>query len=247
MNLKTIHLPETDSTNRFLHQLSAEEPSAENVLVTADFQTAGRGQGTNSWESERGRNLLFSLLVHPRHIPARRQFLLSEVEAVAIKEVLDDYVDGISLKWPNDIYWHDRKLGGTLIETNLSRAGVTRCIFGTGLNVNQTTFVSDAPNPVSLCQILGHELDRDRLLSEIIARIFHYLDLLEGNQFAEISTRYHNALYRRSGYHPYQDSAGEFEALIVEVEDDGHLILVDRQGQFRSYAFKEVSFCLKNF
>lgn len=247
MNLKTIHLPETDSTNRFLHQLSAEEPSAEDMLVTADFQTAGRGQGSNSWESERGRNLLFSLLVHPRHIPARRQFLLSEVEAVAIKEVLDDYVDGISLKWPNDIYWHDRKLGGTLIETNLSRAGVTRCIFGTGLNVNQTEFVSDAPNPVSLCQILGHELDRDRLLSEIIARIFHYLGLLEGNQFAEVSTRYHNALYRRTGYHPYQDSAGEFEALIVEVEDDGHLILVDRQGQFRSYAFKEVSFCLKNF
>lgn len=238
--MKRIHLKEIDSTNRYLHDLQTDE----DTLVTADFQTAGRGQGTNKWESEAGKNITFSLLIHPKHIPARRQFLLSEVEAVAIKEVLDRYVDGISLKWPNDIYWNDRKLGGTLIEASLSRGGVTRCIFGTGININQTAFRSDAPNPVSLLQILGHEADREKILDEIIEAIYHYYDLLEGNQFAEISTRYHAALYRRTGFHPYRDADGDFEASIVEVEDDGHLILVDRQGRFRSYAFKEVSFIL---
>lgn len=238
--MKTIHLQETDSTNRYLHELQTDE----DTLVTADYQSAGRGQGSNAWESERGQNLTFSLLIHPRHIPARRQFLLSEVEAVAIKEVLDRYTDGITLKWPNDIYWQDRKLGGTLIEASLSKGGVTRCIFGTGLNINQLTFVSDAPNPVSLRQILGREVDRQQLLDEIITAIYHYYDLLEGNQFAEISTRYHAALYRRTGYHAYRDADGDFEAALVEVEDDGHLILVDRQGRFRSYAFKEVEFIL---
>lgn len=239
--MKTIHLTETDSTNQYLHNLQ----TAEDTLVTADYQTAGRGQGTNTWESEAGKNIIFSLLIHPRFVPARRQFLLSEVEAVAIKEVLDRYVEGITLKWPNDIYWQDRKLGGTLIEASLARGGVTKCIFGTGINVNQERFTSDAPNPISLQQILGHEVDKDKLLNEIVEVIYHYLALLESNQFAEISTRYHAALYRHTGFHKYKDAEGPFEAAIIEVEDDGHLILHDRQGSIRSYAFKEVEFVLE--
>lgn len=240
--LNRIFLEQTDSTNRYLHDLQGD--GGADVLVVADYQTAGRGQGKNSWESERAQNLTFSLLVHPRFVPACRQFLLSEVEAVAIKDVLDRYLDDVSLKWPNDIYCGDRKLGGTLIETSLSRAGVRRCIFGTGLNVNQRTFLSDAPNPVSMFQLLGHETDRHQLLDEIIDAIYHYLGLLQSNQLAEISGRYHAALYRRKGYHAYRDADGTFEAAIVEVEDDGHLILVDHEGRLRSYAFKEVAFLL---
>lgn len=138
------------------------------TVVVADYQTAGKGQGTNTWESEVGKNLLFSILIHPTMVPVARQFLLSEMGAVAIKSVLEKYTDGITLKWPNDVYWKDKKLCGTLIQTSIAQHHIKNCIFGIGLNVNQTEFRSGAPNPVSLVQILGYELDCEELLLEIV-------------------------------------------------------------------------------
>ena len=103
------------------------------TVVVADYQTAGKGQGTNTWESEAGKNLLFSVLVHPTMLPVRSQFLLSEAGALALKEALADYVkDDIRLKWPNDIYWKDKKLSGTLIETKLAAGRIKDCVFGGG-------------------------------------------------------------------------------------------------------------------
>ena len=184
-------------------------------------------------------------MVHPKHIPAQRQFLLSEAEALAIKEVLDRYADGFKLKWPNDIYWNDRKISGTLIETRMGKEGVKRCIYGTGINVNQREFRSKAPNPVSLCQIIGRESDLDKLLEELLEAIEQYLGMLRDNRFQDIIARYHAALYRAHGFHRFRDKQGTFEASFVEVEDDGHLILRDRQCHLRSYAFKEVEFLLE--
>ena len=176
-------------------------------------------------------------------LPIRSQFLLSEAGALALKEALSSYVaDDIRLKWPNDIYWKDKKLSGTLIETKLSGGHIKDCIFGVGLNVNQSTFVSDAPNPVSLCQILGHEVDKEELLKQIIAKFQECYHLLELGGYNDISAMYHDALYRKGGFHQYRDTDGEFEGAIVEVEDDGHLILRDRSGMIREYQFKEVEF-----
>lgn len=244
--MKVIRLKEVDSTNRYLHDCQPL-PDGQSVLVVADYQTAGRGQGSNTWESEPGKNLLFSLAIQPKFVPVRRQFLLAKAEALAIKEALDNYTDGITLKWPNDVYWQDRKISGTLIETSLSAGAVKRCVFGTGIDVNQREFYSDAPNPVSLYQILGHEVPLDELLQKVVNGITANLELLAENQFADISTRYHAALYRRTGYHKYQDAESMFEAALVEVEDDGHLVLHDRQGLIRRYAFKEVTFVLEEY
>ena len=240
--VKVIRLPEVDSTNNFLRNYTPAEDEPMTVVV-AEHQTSGRGQGTNTWESESGKNLLFSILVHPTMLPVRSQFLLSEVGALALKEALTSYVaDDVRLKWPNDIYWKDKKLSGTLIETKLSGGHIKDCIFGVGLNVNQSTFVSDAPNPVSLCQILGHEVDKEELLKQIIAKFQECYHLLELGGYNDISAMYHEALYHKGGFHRYRDIDGEFEGAIVEVEDDGHLILRDRSGMIREYQFKEVEF-----
>ena len=159
--VNVVRLDAVDSTNSFLRTYTPADDEPMTVVV-ADYQTAGRGLGTNTWESEAGKNLLFSVLVHPTMLPVRSQFLLSEAGALALKEALTDYVkDDIRLKWPNDIYWKDKKLSGTLIETKLAGGRIKDCIFGVGLNVNQEAFHSDAPNPVSLCQILGHEVDKN--------------------------------------------------------------------------------------
>ena len=162
--------------------------------------------------------------------------------ALALKQVLDSLVDDITLKWPNDIYWRDRKLSGTLIETSVSGSTIRDCIFGIGLNVNQHQFLSDAPNPVSLCQILGHEVATEPLLQHIIESFEAWMQILADGGEAHILNNYRNSLYRKEGYHRYRDQEGEFEAQFVDIEPDGHLLLKDRQNLLRRYAFKEVAF-----
>lgn len=245
MKKKIIRLKETDSTNRYLRDLP-ENGDEEIVIAVADYQSAGKGQGSHTWESEDGKNLLFSIKVHPHWVPVRQQFLLSMAEALALKDALDSYVDGITLKWPNDVYWKDKKISGTLIETSIDSKGIKTCIFGTGININQNKFYSDAPNPVSLCQILGHEVDREEVLQRIIAAFEQYYELLRRADYMDVSGIYHMALYRRKGFHRYEDADGEFEGAFVEVEDDGHLILHDKQGVIRSYAFGEIKFLQDN-
>ena len=241
MEEKIIRLKEIDSTNRFLRELKDEQED-EMVVAVADFQTAGKGQGSHTGESEAGKNLLFSIKVHPRWVPVRQQFLLSMAGAIAIKEALETYVDGITLKWPNDVYWNDKKISGTLIETSIDSKGIKTCIFGIGINVNQEAFHSDAPNPVSLRQILGHEVDKDELLQKVIEGFRRYDELLRRADYMDVSGIYHLSLYRRKGFHRYEDADGDFEGAFVEVEDDGHLILHDKQGVIRSYSFGEVKF-----
>lgn len=240
--LPIIHLSSVDSTNNYLMAYKPREGETMTV-VYADEQTAGRGQGSNHWESEPGKNLTFSVLVHPTMVPVMRLFLLSEAGALALWDVLGQYLgaDDVKMKWPNDIYWKDKKISGTLIETRLGGGHVKDCVYGIGIDVNQEKFVSDAPNPVSMKQILGHDVDLKELLNKIIDSFKKYYAAIENGEYAAISELYHSGLYRAHGFHRYKDKDGEFEAAIVEVEDSGNLILRDREGCIRSYAFKEVA------
>lgn len=246
-----LEMEETDSTNLHVRELAQTQWQTETravapvVVLSTDYQTAGRGQESATWESERGKNLLFSVLIHPTRIPLGRQFLLSMMGALAIKEALQDYVgDDLTLKWPNDIYWKDRKISGTLIETSLSGGHIKDCVFGVGINVNQSSFSSALPNPVSLSQIVGHEVDRKRLLHSVMTSFVKYLKLMEEGGYADISVLYHEALYRKHGFYTYKDRNGTFEAAVVEVEDNGHLVLRDREGRIREYSLKDLQFII---
>uniref|UniRef100_A0AB33JAV3 Biotin--[acetyl-CoA-carboxylase] ligase n=1 Tax=Prevotella sp. GTC17260 TaxID=3236796 RepID=A0AB33JAV3_9BACT len=241
MKREIIRLNEVDSTNDYLRR-HGSVTDEDMTVVVADHQTSGRGQGTNTWESEDGKNLLLSILVRPWHTPTAFQFLLSMTGALALKDTLDAYTEGITLKWPNDVYWNDRKISGTLIETSLSRGHLKGCIFGIGLNINQLQFVSDAPNPVSLAGILGHEVDREEVLQQLLDNFERRYELLERGGAADISANYYMSLYRHEGFHPYEDADGRFEACIVEVGDNGTIVLRDSEGRFREYTFKEVRF-----
>lgn len=234
MEWEIIHIAETDSTNRWLRERGGEG----DMVVVADYQTAGKGQGNNSWESERGKNLLFSVLYHPQRIPANRQFHISMAVSLAIADALGEHIGDVSIKWPNDIYWRNAKICGILIENRLLGQTIRDSIIGVGVNVNQRQFHSNAPNPVSLWQIHGHETDRELLLQSILDKFTLYINK------KEIKTQYLHQLYRRKGFHPYADKEGSFMAEIVDVEDDGHLLLCDDNGQQRRYAFKEVSFVI---
>lgn len=248
-DVRFIEIDETDSTSNYLKSLLATldgvQPEPRMMVAYADYQTAGRGQGTNTWESERGKNLLFSICCHPVWVPVTSQFVISKAVALALRDALAEYTADIAIKWPNDIYWRDCKISGTIIENTLSGGHIADCIIGTGVDVNQEVFRSNAPNPVSLKQILGHDVDRMVLLKDIVRRIDAYLDDLRNGNYEKIATLYMSYLYRSHGFYAYQDKDGRFEAAIVEVEDDGHLVLRDREGRLRSYAFKEVEFIQK--
>lgn len=234
MKTRIISINETDSTNRKIKEQAVDE-DAMTVLV-AERQTAGKGCGTNSWESEPHKNLTFSIRYCPEDVEARRQFVISMQISVAIHRAMMDFGVPTTIKWPNDIYWNDKKLAGILIENQLQGSHIRDSIIGIGLNVNQRTFLSDAPNPVSMSQILSRHLQLNEILQRII---FHFQ-----NAEKDIAAVYRSLLYRKTGMHEYSDSKGNFIAEIVGVADDGLLSLRDSSGVVRKYAFKEVAFII---
>ena len=133
-----------------------------------------------------------------------------------------------------------------LIENTLMGQHIEDCIIGVGLNVNQTVFRSDAPNPVSLCQVTGKTHETVFILAAVIKRFKNFWQKLQKEDTDEIARHYASRLYRREGFHRYEDSDGCFEAEIHEVEPSGHLVLADRNGRLRRYAFKEVRFLAPN-
>ena len=238
-----IHLDEVESTNSFLHAYGGKEGCLMTIAL-ADFQTAGRGQGGNRWESARGANLTFSVKSSPVGLPVCRQYLMLEAGALAVYHALSAYSDGFSIKWPNDIYWKDFKISGTLSECSVSSRGVRNCILGTGINVNQARFESNAPNPISLSTIVGHEVDRMALLDSVTDHLAALLERINKGDYEAVDEEYKQHLYRSKGFFQYKDANGLFEAEYSGILNNGHLLLRRRDGIVSEYAFKEVAFVL---
>lgn len=208
--MNIIRIKETDSTNTLMKTMPG---IMHGTVVVADTQTAGRGQRGNSWEAEPGKNLTFSMLLEPEHIPARRQFAISRAVALAISDCLSHWLrnsaDEIAIKWPNDIYVGDRKICGILIENSLQGDRICRTIVGVGLNVNQTTFRSDAPNPVSMAQIAGFGFDLETLLADLAATILSYFNAEDCSEGTVSEREYAERLWRRTGYHRFKGTKDE--------------------------------------
>lgn len=238
-----IRLEETESTNSYLRDLLKSQHLEEGSVVVADFQTAGRGQVGNSWYSDKGDNLLFSLLIYPTGIPANEQFIISRMVSLAIKNTLDQFADDIRIKWPNDIYWKERKIAGILIENSLQGKIIENSIIGIGLNLNQQIFPAELPNPVSLRQITATEQDKNYILDLLLKEFFLLYRSLQRGEKQVIEDEYMLDLYRANGYYWYEDANGRFQAEIDNVLPSGHLVLrtLDTNEE-RIYAFKEVQF-----
>lgn len=242
-----IHVRETASTNSHLSRLAAHLPDAT-VLYT-HRQTAGRGQKGNSWEAEPGKNITLSLLIKQPDVAVRDQFLISEATSLAVVDVVGEMGVHATVKWPNDIYFGDKKLGGILIEHSLSGNAIAHTIVGLGLNVNQTVFVSDAPNPVSLAQLTGTEYDLDTIMRQLGERITKFCHFGSNDERQALHTRYLSRLYRNDGCeHPFALPDGTtFMATIVDVGRDGMLTLKhSNDGTTHQYAFKQVKHIINN-
>ena len=250
--MEIVRLTDIASTNDYL----LSQDTRQEVCVVTDFQSAGKGMGTNTWESESGKNLLFSILVHPTWLPIAEQYLMSMAEALALHDALTqvlqpllgaEVMEKLCIKWPNDIYWEDKKLSGTRIDGSIRGALLQDLIIGTGINVNQEHFQGTAPNPVSLCQIAEaygkeQEFALDEILQTILSRFAHYEGLLRRGEQETVIKLYHERLYWRKGYHRYEDADGEFEAELVGVAPNGMMTLRRKDGSLQAFEFKQVRF-----
>lgn len=232
------------STSTALAADAAEQPHG--TVYATRSQTAGRGQRGNSWEAAPGLNLTFSVLLRPSlPFEVSETFAVSMLTALAVADVLSQVTgEKILVKWPNDIYAGDRKLGGILIENSLQGHNVRHTIAGIGINVNQVTFESDAPNPVSLRNITQHKYDLEPLLTLLSSRVIAEVDSYLANpNFDSLVCRYRSCQWRGTGLHHWRDNRTGilFHAYIHSVSLHGTLTLTDSDGVARCFAFKEVS------
>ena len=238
-------LATVDSTNRYMRDEAAalwqNRGTGNFAVVTAGHQTAGRGQRGNAWNSNAGENLLFSILVRPGEtLEVSRQFLLSQAVALSIHDAMKCYGVDTRLKWPNDIYAGNRKLAGILLELDYSGAFVEQAIIGIGLNVNQENFPPMDRKPVSMKMLREHDFILDDVLATVLDFFEHYYaELRYGNREA-IAAEYKAQLFGIDMKNSFIDKNGHFDAVIQDVESDGHLILRRNDGSTGRYAFKEV-------
>ncbi|MBE6320717.1 MAG: biotin--[acetyl-CoA-carboxylase] ligase [Bacteroidales bacterium] len=255
-----MYIKQTYSTSSLLRELYSDT-LPHLYTIRTDFQTAGRGQAGNSWESEDGKNLLFSALLRYNELRATEQWRLSMLVAVALWEVLANHLPKkqLTIKWPNDIYFGDKKLVGILIENILIGKHVGYSIAGIGVNVNQTQWQSDAPNPISMKEIMGQEFEAEALMNEWISS----MKLWENCSTEALSAAYLQRLYRREGWYMYMEREVSVEPTHIVLSDDpspmanspflaqfigitpqGELILLNENNEDKTYHFKQIRFVI---
>lgn len=240
---KILWVDEVSSTNDYISDLKGSD-AQHGIVVAARNQTQGRGQRGNSWESESGKNLLFSVLLKPSFLPVKYQFLISKISALAVVDLLSENLSGTTIKWPNDIYVKGGKIAGILIENSFRSANLETTIIGIGLNVNQVRFSDELPNPTSLGLETGGEFSVSSLLDKFCLHLESRYQMLKVGDFKQIANEYFANLYRSTGFNRYSANGEVFSARIVGVKDTGMLVLETEKGEHREFAFKEVCFVL---
>ena len=243
--LKTniIRLSQVDSTNNHAVGLLNRTRPEEGTVIVTDNQTMGKGLDSNRWESEPGKNLTFSLIIYPK-FAADRQFVLNKAVSLGICSFLQAELprQSVSIKWPNDIYIGDKKACGILIQNSVLGNRFDYVIVGIGLNVNQTVFVSDAPNPVSMKIATGKDYNLDILLDKLLDSVYIQYDRIKPETSSRIETEYHMALYRSMEWHEYIVRNRGIIARITGTNNYGQLMLEAESGEALVCDLKEVKF-----
>jgi BirA family biotin operon repressor/biotin-[acetyl-CoA-carboxylase] ligase len=233
---------ELESTNNYAAKQLLTKSPPEGSIFVADSQVGGRGQASNVWESEPNKNLTFSILLYPEFLEIRKQFELSKTISLGVADFLRDKIDHVAIKWPNDIYIGNGKVAGILIENSVRIDKISSCIVGIGLNINQHVFTSNAPNPVSLCQLTGEIYDLKESLEHLCLKIDARYSQLRNLEFRQIDEEYTKALFQRGCWSSYSDENGVFEGKILGVDNIGRLMIETKAGNVNKYHFKEVTF-----
>lgn len=238
---QSLHFDELPSTNDYLKKLVSEQDPPEGFLVSTKYQTSGRGQIGNRWESQSGKNLLMSVYLKPAFLSAQHFFYLNMSVCLAVADALNFLLPGFQVKWPNDILFDQKKVAGMLIESTIGSKVVQNCVVGIGINVNQTEFkTSKGFVPTSLNKILGKEMNTEYLLKVVLKSLeSRYLKLRRG--FDLLLEDYFNVLY---GYNQMVKArvGGETVDVTIREVQPGGLLVTEIKGEQRVFDFKEIRF-----
>lgn len=242
--MKIIKLNATDSTNAYLKKLVNEESLENYSVVAALKQTSGRGQMGTVWESELGKNLTFSVLIGCENFKIVDQFYLSMAVSLGVLKAINDYVNNmLYVKWPNDILAEKDKISGILIENILQGSFIKYSVVGIGLNVNQKQFSSDVKNVTSLKKLTGAVFNKDEVLKKVVDSIKKYVQLIDQKDFDSLKKLYINELFKYNTPAMFEDKSGiKFLGKIVDVSEDGRLVIELEDEKTRKFNLKEIKF-----
>lgn len=240
--MHVIKLNAIDSTNAYLRQLGSVEDLKDYTVATAKFQSMGRGQMGTVWQSQNGKNLMFSVFKNVSFLSSDNVFFLSIVTALAITKTLKSFhIPKLKIKWPNDILSEDKKVCGVLIENVLNNNRLKGTIIGVGLNVNQTEF-NNLPQASSLLAISGKVYNLDELLVSIITNMRHYFSLLKNEKHDILLSKYENLLFRKDKASTFKAENGDlFTGIIEGVNQAGSLKVLLEDGISKEFDLKQVS------
>jgi BirA family biotin operon repressor/biotin-[acetyl-CoA-carboxylase] ligase len=242
-----IILKEVDSTNNFLkNTLSNSKPLPEGTVIMAESQYAGRGQQQNRWHSDAGKNLTFSILLKPSFLAISDQFDLTRAISLGVYDALYTLLGkGLKIKWPNDIYYNDMKLGGMLIENAIQGTQIKHSIIGIGLNINQDNFPESVPNAASIKQILQRDYDLRQILSDICSHIEAWYLKLKAGQIDVVRKEYLLRLYWLGEKKRFRSATGDFDGIVKDVLNNGLLVIKNSFETVLIFNFKEIEFLNK--
>jgi BirA family biotin operon repressor/biotin-[acetyl-CoA-carboxylase] ligase len=236
---QVVFVSECHSTNTLALQLSQNPSTVEGTTIITHHQTAGRGQRGNTWITEPGQNLTFSIILKPSFLDIADQFFLNIVISLALCDFLDTKTEGYMIKWPNDILVHGKKICGILIENQVQGSRITAAIAGIGLNVNQAQFA--LPSATSLKLVVGDDTPLEPAFHELLKQVEgRYLQLRQ-NQRASLKQQYLARLYRRDEQHTFIAGDRSFDGTIRDVDDAGRLMVETNAGP-KYFGVKEISF-----
>jgi BirA family biotin operon repressor/biotin-[acetyl-CoA-carboxylase] ligase len=239
---KLIFIKNLTSTNIYASLILKKEFQQEGTIVYTNYQTGGKGQKGNQWESEDSKNLLISIILYPSTIDPSDQFIISKVISLGICDFLKEFINNIYIKWPNDIYVDNDKIAGILIENTLMNDKIENTIVGIGLNLNQKIFRSDAPNPVSLSLLTGKTYEITDCLKKLSGNLDRRYKLMLDKKYSELNSDYLLHLYRYREWHKYRDTNGIYTGRIISLTSSGLLQIEEQNGLAHDYSFKEVDF-----
>ncbi|MBN2273450.1 MAG: biotin--[acetyl-CoA-carboxylase] ligase [Bacteroidales bacterium] len=237
-----IRLDHIDSTNAYAMSIIKKREAGEGTVILADFQTGGRGQKGNVWESQKGMNLTFSVILFPEFLEAGKQFYLLMSTSLGMIDLLKQAGIKAMIKWPNDICVSGKKISGILIENSLKGAYISSSIVGIGLNVNQTHYVTPGIMPTSVKLETGREMNCDILFSETLRHLTIWIRKLYRNEWPAIREKYLQHLWQYHKWSDYADSTGSFRGRITDILEGGELVIEKQNGIYEKYLFKEIEY-----
>jgi len=238
MGKQVTYLPKCHSTNDIAADLLTQNNFSNGQVIITDYQYAGRGQRGNTWDSEKGMNLTFSIILEPDFLEAAKNFYLSMAISLGIIDALSALLPDVKIKWPNDLYYENKKIGGILIESNIRSGKLMNSIAGIGINVNQESFTITKAS--SLKKILGHELQRDSVFQKIISGIDKRYLQLQQKDHKSLKDQYLKNMYRYKEESFFR-SDKDFSGQIAGIDENGQL-QISSGGQIMSFGFKEIEF-----